>query len=521
MSYPKSLTPCLLLCALLSTPVLAQNAPPSETSATHQDKVLKTLSLIMGEPNYSVDNSYQELEEGFYTKPELVNHNVIFAPITEIVINLGGTAHLDSDMETASYTLLGHTVEVTAGMREAVVDGKTTDLSVVPEWRHGNMWVPVGWTFSQFGAFTRWDKARQRLTAALIMPIGKTTEGQAVGGDYTAKKILRVPAAFWSTPTAVKVADNILGFQNKDGGWPKLETKVDLTVPVNQAGLEGFKIKSTIDNNATYTEIVALAHAFNATHQKRFKTGVEKGIRYLIDAQLSNGGWQQFWPDPLGYKAHITFNDNAIAHTMSILRDAGSLSGDFAFVDKDLSQKAEESFQRGLNLILKTQWVIYGKKTGWAAQYDENTLEPAPGRAFELASVSGDESVGVIRMLMGIQHPSADVINAIQSSVAWFDANKISGLKRARHIDPTLEYGFDFVMEHDPKAPYLWARFYDLKTGQPLFSSRDGMPRQHFEEVAYERRVKYSWYVGTARDLLAKEYPAWAKQHNVPSVLAN
>lgn len=521
MSYPGSLTPCLLFCALMSTPALAQNAPPSETSATHQNQVLKTVALIMGEPNYSVDNAYQELEEGFYTKPELQQNDVMFAPITEIIVNLGGTVRLDPDMETATYSLLGHTVEVTGGMREATVDGKSTDLAVIPEWRHGNMWVPVAWSFSQFGAFTRWDKARQRLTASLILPIGKTTEGQAIGGDYTVKKILRVPATFWNTPAATHVADNILAFQNPDGGWPKLETKVDLTVPVNQAGLEGFKIKSTIDNDATYTELVALARAFNATHQARFKAGVEKGIHYLINAQLSNGGWQQFWPHPLGYKAHITFNDNATAHTMSILRDAGSLEGEFAFVDHELAHQAEQSFQRGLDLILRTQWIIHGKKTGWAAQYDENTLEPAPGRAFELASVSGDESVGIVRMMMGIQKPSPDVVNAIQSAVTWFDANKISGLKRARHIDHTLEYGFDFVMEHDPKAPLLWARFYDLKTGQPLFSSRDGIPRQHFEDVAYERRVKYSWYVGTARDLLAKEYPAWAKQHNVPSVLAN
>ena len=40
-------------------------------------QLLKTVALIMGEPNFSVDGAYQELEEGLYTQPELRNGTLV------------------------------------------------------------------------------------------------------------------------------------------------------------------------------------------------------------------------------------------------------------------------------------------------------------------------------------------------------------------------------------------------------------------------------------------------------------
>ncbi|MEY2821465.1 MAG: hypothetical protein RL105_1037, partial [Verrucomicrobiota bacterium] len=72
--------------------------------------------------------------------------------------------------------------------------------------------------------------------------------------------------------------------------------------------------------------------------------------------------------------------------------------------------------------------------------------------------------------------------------------------------------GKDKVVVQDPKAPDLWARFYDLKTGKPFFCSRDGVPRENLSEISHERRNGYSWYGEYARDLLAKDYPAWKQR---------
>ena len=65
---------------------------PTGTSAVpaRSPQLLKTVALIMGEPNFSVDGAYQELEEGLYTQPELRNGTLVMAPLGDIVPYLGG-----------------------------------------------------------------------------------------------------------------------------------------------------------------------------------------------------------------------------------------------------------------------------------------------------------------------------------------------------------------------------------------------------------------------------------------------
>lgn len=46
----------------------------------------------------------------------------------------------------------------------------------------------------------------------------------------------------------------------------------------------------------------------------------------------------------------------------------------------------------------------------------------------------------------------------------------------------------------DANAP-LWARFYHLETGRPLFVDRDGLPRDSYNDLSAERRSGYA-YVG-------------------------
>ena len=72
------------------------------------------------------------------------------------------------------------------------------------------------------------------------------------------------------------------------------------------------------------------------------------------------------------------------------------------------------AFERGVQCILKCQIVVGGKRTAWCAQHDENDYRPRAGRTFELASLSGAESVGVVRLLMSLDDPSPDVIKAVE-----------------------------------------------------------------------------------------------------------
>ena len=56
------------------------------------------------------------------------------------------------------------------------------------------------------------------------------------------------------------------------------------------------------------------------------------------------------------------------------------------------------------------------------------TLQPEMARKFELVSLSGSESVGIVRFLMRIENPSPAIIASVNAAVEWFEKVKITGL---------------------------------------------------------------------------------------------
>lgn len=90
-------------------------------------------------------------------------------------------------------------------------------------------------------------------------------------------------------------------------------------------------------------------------------------------------------------------------------------------------QQARKAFDKGIECILRTQVRQNGELTVWCAQHDRITLEPCKARAYELPSLSGQESDNIVLLLMSLPHPSEKVIESIESAVKWF---KDSGNKR-------------------------------------------------------------------------------------------
>jgi PelA/Pel-15E family pectate lyase len=170
--------------------------------------------------------------------------------------------------------------------------------------------------------------------------------------------------------------------------------------------------------------------------------------------------------------------------------------------------------EQGIACILRTQVKQGGRLTAWCAQHDETTFAPAWARKFEPPSLSGNETVGLVNFLMGIEQPSAAVIAAVEGAAAWLDSVKIAGLR----LDdaPGADGQKDRHAVADPAAPALWARFYELETNRPLFMGRDSTARYDFNEIERERRVGYGYLGAWPAKLLEKEYPKWRKKHQLP-----
>jgi PelA/Pel-15E family pectate lyase len=313
---------------------------------------------------------------------------------------------------------------------------------------------------------------------------------------------------------APREAENVLIYQRDSGGWPKNYDRRRTLSSGERAAIlkDRSKNDAIIDNGATHTEIRIVADAFGKTGDVRFKDAALRGIRYLLAGQYENGGWPQRFPDPRGYARHITFNDNAMIGVMRLLRDAARSKEPFSFVPADIRTRCRRAVERGIQCILKCQVRVRGRRTVWCAQHDEVTLEPRKARSYELASLSGSESVGIVRFLMEIEDPDEEVIGAIEDAVAWFKRARLDGIRVVRVKDEKAPRGYDKVVVEDPEAPPLWARFYNIETNRPIFCSRDGIPRRTLAEISYERRNGYSWLGHYAEDLLEKDLPAWRQR---------
>jgi PelA/Pel-15E family pectate lyase len=353
---------------------------------------------------------------------------------------------------------------------------------------------------------------------------------------------------YYKSDEARKIGDVILSFQTPGGGWsknldftagPRLKGQLYATAnlaPV--AGVAGDFDKpkdetwhyiSTLDNDATNTEIHFLAKLVAAApgHEgDAYRASILRGLEYLLRSQYPNGGWPQVWPLEGGYHDAITFNDDAVTESAESLtlasegklaaRDGelveGKAAEDYSFVPAAMRVRARAAVAKALKCILATQVSVAapdgkGKTlTVWAQQNDPLTLEPVSARNYEMPSLSSGESASVMLYLMSLPKPSAEVMHSLHAAAAWFESSKIMGYTWSGGRGTPGGRKLTAVEGAGP----LWARYYSLTTGKPIFGDRDKSIHDDVMELSLERRNGYGWYGDGPKKALSK-YAEWNK----------
>ena len=312
-----------------------------------------------------------------------------------------------------------------------------------------------------------------------------------------------------------EIADNLIAYQNEDGGWPK---NLDLLGVLNadsvKAALSDRYRQSTLDNRNIFPQIEYLAQVYTLGDGKKYGEAAERGIRYILNAQNASGGWRGWDVDA------ITFNDEVTTGAMDLMHRICNHEAPYAWVSRELADEAKASFERALDVTLRCQIVVDGVKTAWCQQHDHQTLEPVGARTYELPCITPNESSDVVMFLMGLPNPDERVVDAVKSAVAWFRKSALHGIRiEKQDVAPeeitNHEYPYNLVVVEDPTAPPIWARFYEV-SGEvlPFMANRDGIKVYQLSDVLPERRMGYSWY-GYQPEKVFAAYPEWLERNGL------
>ncbi|MFA5322389.1 MAG: pectate lyase [Smithella sp.] len=321
----------------------------------------------------------------------------------------------------------------------------------------------------------------------------------------------------YSPDQSIHIADNLLLWQNHDGGWPKNVDWLKILTKDDLDAMPSFKKSksagSTLDNKNIWAQIDFLVQVRSKTRLKRYDNTINRAIDYLIDNQHLSGGWRGADVDA------ITFNDDVMTGVIRTLKQVTDDDALYGFVSTSRRESAQQAYKKGIGCILKCQIRTNGKLTAWAQQHDHKTFRPVKGRRYEFSFPVTRESVSIVTLLMEIDRPDRKIIQAIESAVNWLNTVKIEGLLiREVPADP-IQYryhwtDFDRVEVHEQGAPPIWARFYDPKHKKPAFANREKQIVWRYQDLTRERRTGYEWYGYWPARLLQREYPAWRNKIN-------
>jgi len=353
----------------------------------------------------------------------------------------------------------------------------------------------------------------------------------------------------YSSVEALRIGANILATQRLNGGWAKkLDVgaihsdlvaerayQLQLEQDYDTVLLANFSHKSAgFDEGEAPKYIRYLLRVANSTQAPEYIAAAKLGVDYALAAQYPSGGWPQTYPMLVGYGAYVTFNDTAMTEAIKLSQDL--TENDYIAVDAATKLLAIDSLARGIDYILQSQIKINDVLTGWCAQHDPILYTPLGGRSYELPSIGGVASADVVKFLMSISNPSCDVVTSVYACLSFLTDSQIQGLAWVKAYDKGLNRTTTIQIKEDPLStnepsdytytekgydkrvvasidadPPLWARFYSLDDGAPMFSTWDGLPQRSADLIDYSLRVNYSWYGDWAKTVIISD--SWRASH--------
>jgi hypothetical protein len=330
-------------------------------------------------------------------------------------------------------------------------------------------------------------------TMVWVQPPGTPTVGLAYLDAYEATG----EAAYRDAARDAAVA--LVRGQLRSGGWdyeiefdPEKRTRYAYrAAPAAAPDAPKAMNVTTLDDNTTQAALRLLMRVDRTLEFKdaQIHEAALSALESLLKAQYPNGAWPQRFdhvPDPaafpvlrasypeswsrtwpnVDYRGHYTLNDNTLADMIDVMIEATKVYGD---------PKYKAAAERGGGFLILAQ--MPEPQPAWAQQYDA-AMHPAWARRFEPPAITGGESQEAVGILLQLYRETAD----------------------PRYLEP-VGRALDYLRRSRLPDGRL-ARFYELKTNQPLYFTKD----YRLTESDADMPTHYAFKTADRTERLVREY---------------
>lgn len=316
-----------------------------------------------------------------------------------------------------------------------------------------------GYVWSYAADFSRrWGEMEAFPTQVWVQPPGTGTMGHLFLDAYHATR------DDYYYQAAEKAAEALLAGQHPSGGWNYLidfagEASIRRwydTIGKNGWRLEEFQHyygNATFDDAGTSECSQFLLRLYVEKKDPRWRAGLEKAIRFVLDSQYPVGGWPQRYPLKDEFHHHgrpdytslITFNDDVAGENIKFLLMVWQALGD---------PRVLEPIHRAMACFTACQQPR--PQAGWGLQHRVTDLKPAGARTYEPEAMVTHTTGTNIGQLMTFYELTGDpkFLERVPEALDWLESVRLPD------------------GAHPPGKPF--PTFIEIGTNKPLYIHRRG-----------------------------------------------
>lgn len=193
------------------------------------------ISLTLDDGNITVNGEKLTVEP-----PYLTSDNSTLVPLRVITTAFGAVVTWDSATQTVGLKYNNHTISVTIDSKQAIVDGKSIDMTTAPQLHNATTMVPLRFISENFGAKLNFNKDTKQIT---IVGSGASTDSTQTSLNTDAGKTKIGDSYYnWSMKYPTGLVKSYQAYKGNSVYFKDANGEYDLNISIEPSDVQNLSI---------------------------------------------------------------------------------------------------------------------------------------------------------------------------------------------------------------------------------------------------------------------------------------